>query len=210
MARRPRPAGDFCPRPFCSAQILFALRAMSPWALASKLCARPARTARSGGRRTLGRDLPGPVTSSVARRRRRSFPAFERLRSVPGGKDEGKDRGGWRGVDAVAKSFCERRGLRTSRQGSGASDFNRLAGSCERRQLHDSQLRGKLFPRTAPLRPATRDASPLRAEERRRAKSTQNSLPSLASTECRLPPRHRSAHPAWWPERAADGIGASE
>ena len=49
-----------------------------PWALASWLCARPARTARSGGRGTLGRDLPGPTATLAARRRRRSFPTKHR------------------------------------------------------------------------------------------------------------------------------------
>ena len=57
------------------------------WALASWLCARPARTARSGGRGTLGRNLPGRRVSSTRHRRRRPSPAVERLRSVPGRKD---------------------------------------------------------------------------------------------------------------------------
>ena len=53
-----------------------------------RLCARPARTGRSARRGTLGRNLPGRMASSATRRRRRSLPAFEQLRSVPGRRDE--------------------------------------------------------------------------------------------------------------------------
>ena len=58
--------------------IHFALR---HWPL--RLCARPARTARSGGRGTLGRDLPGPAATLAARRRRRSFPTKHRREPRP-------------------------------------------------------------------------------------------------------------------------------
>ena len=51
------------------------------------LCARPAHAGRSARGGTLGRNLPGRMDSWSTRRRRRSFPAFERLRSVPGRKD---------------------------------------------------------------------------------------------------------------------------
>ena len=47
-------------------------------ALASRLCARPARTARSGGRGTLGRDLSGPAATLAARRKRRLLPTDHR------------------------------------------------------------------------------------------------------------------------------------
>ena len=72
---RGRPSGDFCSRPFRSASIHFAFWGCEPpWALASQLCARPARTARSGGRGTLGRDLSGPAATLAARRKRRLLP----------------------------------------------------------------------------------------------------------------------------------------
>jgi hypothetical protein len=54
----------------------------------SHLCAPPARRDHSVPRGITGRSLPGPMASSAMERRRRSFPAFERLRSVPGRKDE--------------------------------------------------------------------------------------------------------------------------
>jgi hypothetical protein len=59
VARFPHPAGDFCPRPFRSAfdTLCLWLLGLRHWPL--RLCARPARTARSGGRGTLGRGLPG-------------------------------------------------------------------------------------------------------------------------------------------------------
>jgi len=58
------------------------------------LCAPPARRDRSVPRGTTGQGLPGPMASSAMTRRRRSFPAFERLRSVPGRKDERDYAGG--------------------------------------------------------------------------------------------------------------------
>ena len=98
-----RPSGDFCPRPFRSALILFAFWLWAFRALASGLCARPARTARSGGRGTLGRGPPRP----------RDFvgheteaPILPRFRTTPErSRQEGRGNyaGGGRGVSAVAK-----------------------------------------------------------------------------------------------------------
>ncbi len=82
MARRPRPAGDFC-------LPSVPLRPGGAFSHPHHLAHRPAHRGRSAPGGTLGRNLPGRVTSSVTRRRRRSSPAFERLRSVPGRKDVG-------------------------------------------------------------------------------------------------------------------------
>ena len=90
-------------------------------ALASRLCARPARTARSGGRGTLGRNLPGPVTSSVTRRKRRPFPAFERLRKRSRQEGRGGLCGRWKWCwpNLAYTFFC-------------ASDISGLVGSGEK------------------------------------------------------------------------------
>jgi hypothetical protein len=100
-------------RRFLSAPVPLRLRYTLPWLLGLRhwplrLCARPAHTARSGGRGTLGRGLPGPATSSVTRRRRRSSPAFERLRSVPGRKDGVDYAGGFWGCGKGGENIPDR------------------------------------------------------------------------------------------------------
>ena len=102
MARHPRPAGDFCFRPF---RFVRAGHFAHPHHLAH----RPAHRGRSAPGGTLGRNLPGRRVSSTRHRRRRSSPAFERLRSVPGRKDEAIMRdvsGVWK---KIARSFLRAR-----------------------------------------------------------------------------------------------------
>jgi hypothetical protein len=124
---RDRPSGDFCPRPFRCALPAFQLwgpvcssSTPGPYCPEGNLWAEPPRPHGFVGHGTEGR---------------RSSPAFERLRSIPGRKDEWDYAGGsWGCGKKVAKIFFRAATIRSPVVGDGEATICSCTNYLRKRQ----------------------------------------------------------------------------